>query len=50
MFAGVLLLLLGLLMLLQKMDIITGSVWDYFWPVVVVAIGLHLILKGRRKA
>ena len=50
MFIGILLLLLGVLMLLQQMGIITGSVWEYFWPVIVVAVGVYLILKGRTKA
>jgi hypothetical protein len=49
MFIGALLLLLGVLMLLQRAGIISGTVWDYFWPAVVIAIGLHLVFKSRRK-
>lgn len=48
MFVGVLLLLLGALMLLDKMGIITGDVWDYFWPVALVALGASMIFKDRR--
>jgi len=49
MFVGALLLLMGVLMLLERLDIIYGSVWDYFWPASIVAIGLHLIFKARQK-
>ena len=49
MFVGALLLLLGILMLLERMDIIYGPVWDYFWPICIVALGIHLILKNRAK-
>lgn len=48
MFFGMLLLILGALMLLNRFDIITGGVWDYFWPVVVIAIGVSMIFKSRK--
>ncbi len=50
MFIGALLLLMGVLMLLQRAGVIHGTIWDYFWPAVVIAIGLHLVLKSRRKS
>lgn len=49
MFAGALLLLLGVLMLLEQMGIIYGSFWDYFWPACIVAVGLHLIFKAKQR-
>ena len=49
MFAGALLLLLGVLMLLERLGIIYGSMWDYFWPACIVAVGLHLIFKNKHK-
>jgi len=49
MFIGSLLLLLGALMLLEKLDIIYGPVWDYFLPVALVALGLSMIFKSGRK-
>jgi len=39
MFVGILLLTLGALMLLDKMGIIYGSLWDYILPVAL--IGFH---------
>ncbi len=47
MFCGVLILLLGVLLLLQQLDIIHGGVWEYFWPVAVIAIGISMIAKHR---
>lgn len=49
MFLGTLLLLLGILMMLERLGYIYGPVWDYLWPVVLVALGLHLIIKHRRR-
>ena len=48
MFLGFLLLVFGILMLLDRMGIIYGDVWDYFWPIAVVAFGLSLIFKSRK--
>ncbi len=49
MFFGVLLVLLGTLMLLDHLGVISGPVWGYFWPIVLVAIGVSIIIRGRRK-
>jgi len=47
MFVGVLILLLGVLLLLQQLDIIRGGVWEYFWPAAVIAIGISMIVRHR---
>ena len=47
MFCGVLILLLGTLLLLQQLDIIHGGIWEYFWPVAVIAIGISMIVRNR---
>jgi hypothetical protein len=49
MFVGILLLTLGVLMILDKMGIIYGSVWDYLWPVALIALGVDFIFKHNRK-
>ena len=48
MFVGILLLALGILMLLDKLGIIYGSAWDYFFPVALIALGASFI-KGDKK-
>jgi hypothetical protein len=50
MFVGILLILLGTLALLDQMDIISGPIWGYFWPLAIVALGISMIFKreGRR--
>ena len=45
MFIGALLLLIGILMVLERMDIIHGSVWGYLVPVALIALGLDFIFK-----
>lgn len=49
MFIGVLLLLVGVLLLLQRFGIICGDFWDWFWPIVVIAIGLSMIFKNLKR-
>jgi hypothetical protein len=48
MFIGIILIIVGVLLLLAKLDIISGGFWDYFWPVILVALGAKIIL-GRNK-
>lgn len=49
MFVGLLLLLLGILMLLDRLEIITGSIWDYFIPLAIAALGISMIADRRRR-
>ena len=48
MFFGVLLIVMGILMFLDQIGIIHGDWWDYFWPTVIVAIGVSMIFKHKR--
>lgn len=47
MFVGMLLLILGVLMLLDKLGVIYGDVWDYFIPAAIIAVGFSIIFKHR---
>lgn len=47
MFWGTILLLLGMLMLLDKIGIIRGDIWDFFWPLALIALGVSMMLKHR---
>ena len=49
MFVGILLLILGVLMLLDKLGIIYGTAWDYFFPVALIALGASLVMKNQRR-
>ncbi len=49
MFLGVLLLLVGALMIMERLDIIQGGVWDYLWPLAIIALGVDFIASARRK-
>jgi len=49
MFVGILLIILGALLLLDRFGIIYGDVWDYFFPAAVIALGFHLMLKSKSK-
>ena len=47
MFFGLILLAIGIIALLVKLDVLSGSVWSYTWPTVLIIIGLYFIF-GRR--
>ncbi len=47
MFFGFLVLIFGILMLLDRMGIIYGDIWDFFWPACIIAFGIQLILEHR---
>jgi drug/metabolite transporter (DMT)-like permease len=46
---GAIILAVGIIALLQKLNVISGSVWDYTWPVILVIIGLSFILGRFRR-
>jgi hypothetical protein len=50
MFTGVLLLIIGILMILDKMNIIHGSMWEYLVPAALIALGLDFIFKRSHKS
>jgi len=43
MFIGLVLLAIGVVALLAKLGVISGSVWGYFWPIVLIALGLSFL-------
>lgn len=48
MFVGVMLLLMGGLMLLDRLGMLPGDAWDYFMPIAIIALGFSFI-AGHRK-
>ncbi len=49
MFFGVGLLLIGVFLLLEKLDIIYGSGWDFILPVILIALGADFIYDHLKK-
>ena len=43
MFVGFVLIAVGILALLIKLGVISGSLWGYFWPVLLIALGLSFL-------
>jgi hypothetical protein len=46
MFIGLVLVAIGIIALLVKLGVLTGSVWSYTWPTILIVLGLA-ILFGR---
>jgi uncharacterized membrane protein HdeD (DUF308 family) len=49
MFVGFAFLIAGVLLLLAKLDLISGGFWDYFWPIILVALGAKMIFDRKKK-
>ena len=43
MFFGLILVAIGIIALLVKLDILTGSIWSYVWPAVLIILGLSFL-------
>jgi predicted membrane protein len=48
-FWGMFLILLGAIFLLDNMNVFTFDVWDIFWPLVIILIGVRFITKRRHR-
>lgn len=49
MFVGLVLVAIGIIALLIKLGVITGSMWGYIWPTILIIIGLSFLIGGRRR-
>ena len=45
---GLLILVIGLLMLFEKLGWIPGNFWDFVWPAVFIIFGLSIMMKKKR--
>ncbi len=48
MFFGLALVIVGVIFLLEKFGIVSGSIWGYVWPSLIILLGLFMVLGKRR--
>ena len=48
MFFGLVLITVGILALLIKLGVISGSLWGYAWPIILILLGLSFLLGRHR--
>ncbi len=46
---GLILVAVGVIAILVKAGVVTGSIWDYTWPTILVIIGLSFFLGRFRR-
>lgn len=46
---GAIIVAVGVIALLVKLDVLSGSVWEYTWPAILIIIGLSFILGRFRR-
>ncbi len=49
MLIGLILVAIGITALLTKFDVLSGSIWGYAWPVILIILGLGFLLGRRRR-
>ncbi len=49
MIAPVVLILLGVIFLLQKLNIIPDASWDMIWPILLIVVGLSMMYKRMKR-
>ena len=49
MFIGLVLVAIGIIALLVKLGILTGSIWGYAWPIILIILGLVFLFGWRRR-
>jgi len=51
MFVGLVLVAIGIITLLIKLGVLTGSIWGYTWPIILIILGFGFLFgRGRRRA
>jgi hypothetical protein len=40
---GLILIAIGIIALLVKLDVLTGSIWSYVWPAILIILGLSFL-------
>jgi hypothetical protein len=48
MICGVLLIVVGAVALAVKSGIISGSIWGFTWPIILIVLGVSLLYRRRR--
>jgi hypothetical protein len=50
MFIGLIIVCLGTIFLLRNLGILSGAMWEIFWPSLIIVFGLAMIFKKKRKS
>lgn len=45
MIIGLILIAVGIIALLVKFDVLSGSIWSYTWPSILIILGLAFLLR-----
>lgn len=49
MWLGIAIIIIGVILLLQNLGYVSGTVWGVILPVFIVAVGLSMIVSGQKK-
>jgi len=49
MFFPLVIIIVGVIMLLENLGVITGNIWEWVWPSLIVILGLSMLFKPSRR-
>lgn len=49
MFFPLAIIIIGVILLLENLGVITGNIWEWVWPSLIVILGLSMLFKPFRK-
>ena len=49
MFIGLVLVAVGIIALLIELGVLTGSIWSYTWPIILIVLGFGFLFGWRRR-
>lgn len=49
MFFPLAIIIVGAILLLENLNIITGDIWDWVWPALIIVLGLSMMFKRNRR-
>jgi hypothetical protein len=47
-FLGSIVTAIGVILLLEKMGVIPGTVWGYIWPILIIVVGLSILFRDQK--
>ncbi|MFH1597751.1 MAG: DUF5668 domain-containing protein [Patescibacteria group bacterium] len=50
MFFALAIIVIGVILLLENIGIITGNIWEWVWPALIIILGLSMLLRRKRRS
>ena len=49
MFFPLAIIIIGAILLLENLNVISGNIWEWVWPALIIVLGLSMLLGRKRR-